>query len=299
MNMPSLSTLIVLDTLARTGSVRATASEVNLSQSAVSHKLRALENLLGFRIVEPKGRGITLTGEARRYVAAIRPGLASLREAHTDMDHAKGPLEIVVTSGFAATWLAPRLSDFLNRYPAISLKLRSATAGEVIEHFDIGIMYTDMPQPGSLPFFDVRFFPLCSPDFLHRLGMTTLDHITPDKLLHLNDQTDWKGWLGDQGVHITLDNQGILFTELLAMYAAAEAGLGLCLGDAVSAEGALRAGRLVRPFAYSIPAPASYWITPPPGGFTAPAAAFRDWIQTEVSSQVVPEETGIVQRKTP
>ncbi len=278
MSLPSISALSVLDALARTGSVRDTAATVHLSQSAVSHKLKALETRLGFRLTEAKGRGIILTGEAHRYVAAIRPALEILNEAHRGLDQAKGSLEITVTSGFAATWLAPRLADFLTRHPAISLKLRSVAAGEEVPESDLGVIFTDRPPPGSSHLFDVNFFPVCSPDFLHGHAPLSLDDVTPDMLMHLKSKNDWVEWLSLKGTPLKLKESGLVFTGLLAMYASAEAGLGLCLGDAVTSDHALRSGRLVRPFKDEIPARASYWIAPPPGGFSAPAVAFADWL---------------------
>ncbi len=279
MSLPPISALLVLDALARTGSVRATAAEVHLSQSAVSHKLKSLESQLGFSLTTAKGRGVALTSEARRYVAAIRPALALLHEAHNGLDQAKGTLEVAVTSGFAATWLAPRLSGFLNRYPAVSLKLRSVAVGEEVPDCDLAIIFTEDPPQGSKHLFDVNFFPVCSPDFLHKHGSLTPSQITPDMLLHLDTYADWAQWLEGMDQSPKLEGTGLIFTGLLAMYASAEAGMGLCLGDAVTSERALRAGRLLRVFDAKIPARAAYWITPPPGGFTAPAAAFVDWIQ--------------------
>lgn len=279
MSLPPIAALSVLDILARTGSVRDTAIAVHLSQSAVSHKLKSLETQLGFRLTEAKGRGVVLTSEARRYLAAVRPALTILHEAHAGLDQAQGNLEIAVTSGFAATWLAPRLAGFLERHPAISLKLRSVTAGEDAPHCDLGVVFTDQPPKGSTRLFDVTFFPVCSPDFLHRHAPLALDDVTPDMLMHLESKTDWTEWLSKQGIPLDLEAVGLNFTGLLAMYACAEAGMGLCLGDAVTSDHALRSGRLVRPFKEEIPVPASYWITPPPGGFTAPAAAFADWLR--------------------
>ena len=279
MNQPPIAALSVLDVLERTGSVRETAIAVHLSQSAVSHKLRSLEVQLGFRVTEAKGRGVVLTREARRYLAAVRPALAILQEAHSGLNQAQGSLEIAVTSGFAATWLAPRLSGFLERHPAISVKLRSVTVGEDVAHCDLGVVFTDHPPAGSARLFNITFFPVCSPDFLHRHAPLSLDDITPDMLMHLDTKADWAEWLSRQGKPLDLEGVGLEFTGLLAMYACAEAGLGLCLGDAVTSDHAVRSGRLVRPFKDEIPAPASYWITPPPGGFTAPATAFADWLR--------------------
>ncbi len=288
MNMPPLPSLNVLDVLARTGSVRATADEVRLSQSAVSHKLKALEATLGFRVTEAKGRGVVLTGEARRYVAAIRPALVLLREAHSGIDQAKGHLEVAVTSGFAVTWLAPRLADFLNRYPEVSFKLRSFAAGEDVADCDLGIVFTNTPPNGAIPLFDVTFFPVCSPAFMHKFQPLNAADITPDMLLHLEGPDDWAQWLGEQGVSVVPDQSGLTFTGLLAMYASAEAGMGLCLGDAVTSEHAVRAGRLIRPFPQEISARSSYWIAPGPGGFTAPALAFANWLQAGFTASKAP-----------
>lgn len=302
MNMPSLSALTVLDALARTGSVREAAKEVKLSQSAVSHKLKALETRLGFQLTRAKGRGVVLTGEARRYVEAIRPALAVLRAAHRGRDQARGSLDIAVSSGFAATWLASRLSGFLSGYPEVSLKLRSVAAGEKLPECDLGIVFTDQPPEGADHLQDVSFFPVCSPGFLSRNGPLTLSGFPSLPLLHLNTPRDWQLWLeahgevsdpgperGTQaglkpaGLTPDLATGGALFTGLLAMYAAAEAGLGLCLGDGVTCGNALRAGRLVRPFGLEHPARAAYWLTAPSAGLTAPAAAFADWLREEVA----------------
>jgi len=283
MNLPPLAALEMLDILARTGSVVATAAEVNLSQSAVSHKLRALEARLGFRLTEAQGRGLVLTGAAHRYVAAIRPALALLRDAHQGIGAPQGALDIAVTSGLAATWLAPRLGRFVGLYPEIALTLTSFAAGEEVPRADLWISFTDQPPPGAEPLLSVAFFPVCSPDFLYEAGGLSPENLRPDMLLHLDRGDDWARWLSVAGVTPAPGQQGLRFTGLLAMYAAAEAGLGICLGDGLTSARALSSGRLVRPFDTELPAPAGYWITPPPGGFGAPAAAFARWIKAEMA----------------
>ncbi len=283
MNLPPLSALVVLDALARTGSVRGAAQTVHLSQSAVSHKLKTLEATLGFRLTKTQGRGVALTSEAQRYVAAIRPALETLRDAHNGMGQAKGSLDIAVTSGFAATWLAPRLRDFHDRFPDISVRLRSVAMGEGIRFstapYDVAITFTDTPPENAEHLFEVKFFPVCSPDFLHRHPLKTPKDISSQMLLHLDSTADWQHWLEACGASSHLEHSGTGFTGVLAMYAAAEAGLGLCLGDAVTVDRALQTGRLLRPFPTEIAAPASYWLVPDLGGLTAPASAFCAWLR--------------------
>ncbi|MFK7943101.1 MAG: LysR substrate-binding domain-containing protein [Paracoccaceae bacterium] len=282
MNLPPLSALEVLETLARTGSISQTAREVHLSQSAISHKMRTLEAGLGFKLTKPRGRGVVLTAEARRYVAAIGPGLQALRDAHRGLGEAKGRLAVACSSGIAATWLSPRIGRFLNLYPEISLSLISVAAAEDVPDCDLFMQFTSTPPPGAQHLLDVVFFPVCSPDFLYASGGPSLSDLTPDMLLHLDNRKDWAAWLALAGSHVEPGTQGVMFTGLLAMYAAAEAGLGICLGDALTCGRSISTGRLVRPFPESLPPRAGYWITPPPGGLSVSSSAFVDWLRSDL-----------------
>ncbi len=298
MILPSLSAMEALDTLARTGSVTRTAEELNVSQSAISHKLKSLEARLGFALTEARGRRVVLTSAARRYVAAIRPALGALRDAHRGLGVARGPLDVAVVSGLAAPWLGPRIGRFLNAYPEISLTLRSVATGEAQADCDLSICFTDAPPPDAEHLLDVAFFPVCRPDFLSERGGLTLDRIEPGMLLHLHNRTDWARWLeaaggdlgplrveapGHKGRPPQQEQTGVLFTGLLAMYSAAEAGAGICLGDVLTCAISLNSGRLVRPFETEIPVPAGYWMVPAPGGLTAPASAFVEWLRAELA----------------
>lgn len=286
MNIPPLPALDALDTLARTGSVTRTAEHLSLSQSAVSHKLKALEARLGFALTETRGRSVVLTPEARRYVEAIRPALAALQQAHRGVGGTRGALEVAVTSGLAATWLVPRLRGFLSAYPEVSLTLRSVTTTEEPPSFDLWIGFSDAPPAAAERLQDVQFFPVCSPDFLYRREGLSPDSLDAADLLHLDNRTDWAAWLGAAHSSVLPGTSGLMFTGLLAMYAAAEAGLGMCLGDRLTCAHALASGRLVRPFETEIAARAGYWCLSGPGGPSAPAQAFADWVKVEIRQGV-------------
>lgn len=282
MSLPPLPALEMLDTLGRTASLRQTAEHLNLSQSAVSHKLKALEARLGFALTVPEGRGLRLTAEARRYVASIRPALAMLRAAQRDLGAARGALDVAVPSGLAATWLAHRLPDFLTQHPEITVTLRSLASTGIQPDCDVQIAFTEQPPDGAEALYTQTFFPVCSPQ---RVAGLRLDSLRPTDLLHLHRRSDWEAWLTRMGHPLELERNGHVFTGILAMYAAAEAGIGLCLGDALTCEAALRSGRLVRPFDGELQTRSSYWILPAPGGWTAPAAAFADWIRAAFAAE--------------
>ncbi|MFT3688460.1 LysR substrate-binding domain-containing protein [Paenirhodobacter sp.] len=223
-----------------------------------------------------------LTAQGRRYLAAVRPGLEALRAAHRGVAQARGPLEVACASGLAVTWLAPRLGGFLRGCPDVSLTLRSIAAEDPRAQADLTITFGPRPGPEAVHLLDVAFFPVAQPAFYEAEGRPAPGDLTPGMLLHLNNRDDWAGWLRAAGAEAQAASGGVRFQGLLAMYAAAEAGLGLCLGDSLTCGAALRAGRLIRPYAAEVRVPAGYWALPAAGGLTAPAAAFLDWIRREL-----------------
>ncbi|TMV74751.1 hypothetical protein FGG78_28875 [Thioclava sp. BHET1] len=148
---------------------------------------------------------------------------------------------------------------------------------------DLAIIFTATPPPGARHLLEVRFFPVCSPALFHEAGGLPLAQmLRPDLLLHLNNRSDWGAWLAEAGADPGFAGGGLHFSDLLALYAAAGAGLGLCLGDRITSDDALASGRLIRPYPQEIPARAGYWALPAQGGLTPPAAAFLDWLSAEM-----------------
>jgi LysR family glycine cleavage system transcriptional activator len=166
MNLPPLQSITALETLDRLGSVKATAEMLNLTQSAVSHKLKTLQAHLGFPLTVTHGRGVLLTSQARQYVSNIRPALQSLHDAHHTVSTASGQLIISCAPGFAAYWLAPRLSDFRHVFPEIELHLRTHRDSTHDTTADLNIRFTSVVS-GVEPLMQIHFFPVCSPAFAH------------------------------------------------------------------------------------------------------------------------------------
>lgn len=279
MNLPPTAALEALEALDQEGSVTGAASRLGLSQSAVSHKLRALEARLGFALTRPHGRGVVLTGQAQRYVEAVRPALDALRTAQVQADRAGGRLEVACASGFAATWLAPRIREFLRLHPEVTLRVRSTPAAGDGGTDDIAILFTDTPPEGARPLMEVAFFPVCSPAYFHGRGVPKAADLPGEGLLHLLDRSDWRDWLTMVGARAAAADVGTVFSDVLTMLAAAEAGQGICLGDALTCDAALGAGRLVRPYPEQIAVRAGYWIAPRHGAAGGAALAFIDWVE--------------------
>jgi LysR family glycine cleavage system transcriptional activator len=294
MTLPSLSALVALETLARTGSVTRTAAEMALTHSAVSHKLKGLERRLGFALTVPEGRGVALTPRARAYVAEIRPALEALTRAARPGPAAEGRLTVNVAPGFAAAWLCPRLGAFRALHPEVALRLNSPRG-----YGDLGRgeddLYITFARAGDLPaaarrLMDVAFFPVCAPALLHRGGgLARASDLGRETLLHLDGREDWTRWLRAAGAgDAAARGGGILFQDLQVMLAAALAGQGVALGDTLSTATHLESGRLARPFGYEVPAGRCYWLVPGRGGDSPQAAAFAGWLTAALGGQSRP-----------
>lgn len=282
MTLPSSSALEALAVLARTGSVTRTAEALALSHSAVSHKLKALEQTLGFTLTTPDGRGVALTPRARQYVEHIGPALDVIRRASTRGACASGPLTVNAAPGFAANWLCWRLTEFTTLHPEVHLRVNTPRGyGDVgRREDDLYITFareSDVPD-GAKRLLGVSFFPIAASSLLNERPLLQPADVLDHTLFHLDTREDWAAWLEAAGVAAGLPRPGIMFQDVQVMHAATQAGQGLSLGDTLTASAALERGQLIRPFTAEVAATREYFLVPGAGIRTAAAEAFEQWL---------------------
>ena len=131
---------------------------------------------------------------------------------------------------------------------------------------------------------ELEFTPLCSPTLLNRLdGISTPEALLQTTLLHLTDFNDWEAWLNLAGLPANAGQKGIRFSDMYLVYAAAMRSQGIAMGDEFICHQAMEEGLLVRPFDLAIRSPRSYYLVVPPEKAGNPAAAaFRDWLLSEI-----------------
>ena len=123
--LPSLNGLRAFEAAARHLNFTRAASELNVTQTAISHQIRRLEQELGVRLFLRRNRALELTAEARDYLPGIRAAFNDLRLA-TDRLTRRGHDNVLTVStlaSFAAKWLLPRLSDFQDSHPGIDVRI--------------------------------------------------------------------------------------------------------------------------------------------------------------------------------
>lgn len=283
--LPSLTALQALDRIERLGSVQAAAASLNLTPSAVSHRLRGLDAALGFPVTAAEGRGLALTPRARAFMSEARPALAALEGAAARAGAevaAVGPLLIAAPPGFAATWLAPRLADLRRTLPRAKITLATGPAPDA----DVEILFETTPPRGATRLMRPDFFPVASPGVATQgAGLRTAAGLKRRTLLHLFDRRDWRRWGEAAGAapgfvdKAAEDGRELMFRDANLLIAAAVAGQGVALGDPITCDGALKEGRLIAPFAAATPSERTYWLRLSPGA-THAAAACATWLRS-------------------
>src|SRR3954451_8737048 len=150
--LPSLNGLRAFDAAARHLSFTQAAAELNVTQTAISHQIKRLEQELRIRLFVRQNRALSLTPEASEYLPGIRAAFNDLRLAtdrllRQDDDHV---LTISTLASLAAKWLLPRLSAFQGAHPGIEVHIPPSTSWVDFKGggFDAAIRYGRGQWPG-------------------------------------------------------------------------------------------------------------------------------------------------------
>lgn len=127
--LPPLNALRVFDAAARHLSFTKAAEELFVTQAAVSHQIKSLEDFLGLKLFRRRNRSLLLTEEGQSYYLDIKEIFSSINEATRKLQarSAKGALTVSLPPSFAIQWLVPRLSGFNSAYPGIDVRIQAVT----------------------------------------------------------------------------------------------------------------------------------------------------------------------------
>jgi LysR family transcriptional regulator, glycine cleavage system transcriptional activator len=292
--LPPLNAVRAFEAAARHLSFTKAADELNVTQAAVSHQVKALEERLGVVLFRRLNRGLILTEAGASYLRELEDILDRLEQATERLraSEATGILTVSTGTSFASKWLVPRLQRFRDRRPDIDVRI---DADDSLTDFrrdnvDLAIRYGRGVYPGlsSTKLLQDIVFPVCSPQLLegpHPLREPSdLKHHT---LLHDKDVVeDWLTWLRTAGVTDVDPSRGPTFSHSAMLIEAAIAGQGVALGRRSMVARDLREGRLVQPFPLSLEAQFCYWIVCPESSAEKPKIAeFRAWLLDEAASE--------------
>ena len=277
-----LNGIKAFEAAARSGSFAGAGAELNVSAAAVSRMVHLLEQRLGVALFERKANRLAMTAAGRAYQSGLTPifdALASLT-AQVTASSSLRVLTIGVGPTFAMRWLIPRLTDFRKQEPDIDVRITTGGAAVPFgEDWSCGIKLGDGEWPGLVaePLFAGDLLPVCAPRLaapLKRPG----DLRAPSLLRVAHSPDDWPLWLKSAGV-ARVTARGPEFQYYGQALQAAVDGLGVAMGIRPYIDDDLAAGRLVAPFAMTVPKGMRWYLVY--RSFQTEQrdfAAFRRWI---------------------
>ena len=291
-NLPSLAALRAFEQAASLGSFKAAAAALNLSTSAVSHQIRALENELGVALFARHPGGVELTSDARQYLKSVRASLDQLQKATESIGgkRSRDLLRISLLSSLSTLWLIPLLDQFNAQYPGIDIEL--VDDGELADfgnnRVDAAIRY-DLKGRGQWrglvghPLIDEYVFPVCSPAYLERHPAVVESDWARHHQLLVNSRhpDEWEHWSAVASQDFSLTDHPsytIMDTSNMTLMAA-RSGLGVALGRTPFVDEMLRSNQLVRIHpAVQHRGSRHFLVYPPENANRHHLVTFREWL---------------------
>jgi LysR family transcriptional regulator, glycine cleavage system transcriptional activator len=296
--IPPIQCLLTFETLARLRSVTQAAEELCVTPSAVSHRVKQLEQIIGTKLF---GRAdFSLTTEGSEYLAHVRDGLATLQKfpgpAGQSGNPGKRKLRLAVTPTFARSILIPRLRQFTEAYPEIDLTLQVSIPllDVVAEDADLTIRF------GTGRYADVEHIclikdhvtPLASPAFVREHGPFETPQDLEGQNLLRSPLEPWRTWYAAHQLDWPEPVDGSQFNDIGLMCDAAAAGMGIALIRLKLGAPWLETGALVRlgshaVFANDIPSPHAHYLCWRTGAMDRwECAAFVEWLKQTCTSPI-------------
>lgn len=296
--LPSMKALRAFEAAARYLSFTKAADELNVTQAAISHRVKTLEQHLGVPLFHRFNRRLELTSAGQLYLPSLRNALDMLGAAADQFSvrKTKASIKVSVLLSLANKWLLPRLPRFREAHPGIDVLViaddRLVKFGR--DDADMAIRLGPGPYPGLRAdrLMDDEIIPMCSPALLRGPNplRTPLD-LKFHTLLHDtasfgDEPLGWTRWLELAGVTHVDSSLGPGFNLWGMLIDAAVAGQGVALARATLAQNDIEAGRLIQPFGPALPSKSAYWVVSLPSvAEQTNVRKFRDWLMSEVAGR--------------
>lgn len=291
--LPPLNALKAFEAAARHLSFTRAADELFVTQAAVSHQVKGLEEFLGVKLFIRRNRSLLLTPEGQTYFLELKEIFDHLVQATDRLKSAseRGSLTISLPPSFAILWFVPRLSRFREAYPEIDVRIRAVDEvdGSLTDDVDVAIYYGAGKWPGlkAYKLHNEYLLPVCSPLLLNgtkplREPKDLLNHT----LLHDETRNAWKDWFKLVGIDKNKGDNGPVFSHSNLALKAAVHGQGIALANNVLVKPEIDAGHLIQLFPEALPREKSFYLVCRDSqSEIGKIATFRNWLLKVVEEE--------------
>jgi len=291
--LPPLNALRAFEAGARHLSFTKAAEELHVTQAAVSHQVKALEEHLGYSLFKRLTRKLALTEEGRVLFPVVSEAFTRIAETADDLRDSgdSHTLTVSVTPAFGAKWLVYRLPKFWEKHPDIDLRVHHSIQVCNLRHddVDIAVRFGAGKWEGVATEFLLRvdYTPMCSPALLEGAHpLKCPDDLRHHTLLHEDDYDGWTQWLAVAGVTDVNPRRGPVMDDWTVLTQTAIDGGGVALGKPSMLARDLAEGRLVAPFDITMLTDLGYHLVYLPGALEREKVrVFRDFLMEEIAGE--------------
>lgn len=287
-HLPPLDTLIAFEAVARTGSFTRAASELCLTQSAVSKQIKVLEDHLSAPLFERRARGIALTQAGTAFNAIVEPMLESLlaNVLRLKSGHGSRNVSVICTHAVAQYWLFPRLLRFNEQHPELTVNIHASNeiSESVIADYDFGILYGHGRWRSLLAskLFDECIYPIVSAQ-RPLPAVHSLSELQALPLIQLDASAwnclDWHDWFNHQGVRYKAPADAVTFNQVNLVFDAVMQGMGVGLGWEFMARERIDSGQIRTVSDFVVHTGQADYLVHDKQVMPSPAAkVFADWL---------------------
>ena len=274
---PPLHAMVAFVYVVQHKSFKKAAEQLCVTPSAVSHRIRVLENWLGLDLLERSTRSIELTDAGMRCFSDLEQIIRRIEEfsKHRVIRQSKTTITIQTTDSFAARWLIPRLAHFDRLYPDIGIKLVTYDFRENLHssEADLGILfmceqsYAQAAKTNTVTLLGLeKIFPVCNPDMKHQLHSSDPAELAHCTLIHDDNLgVSWDNWneVAGQPQLSEQAKSGPHYNHSHLALRAAELGGGFALASNILVNSAIQKGLLVAPFEATVSMGCGYYLVQP------------------------------------
>ena len=271
------------------------AETLSVTQSAVSHQVRGLEEQLGEALFLRSGRSIRFTPFGARLHRAAADSLGEMRREIEKAQARDIDDELVIAAPptFTTLWLVPRFPELCERFPGVSISLRTMqypVPGKLPDA-DIVVQFGTRywPDRRVVPLVSTSYIPVCAPQWLQRRRDIVISDIGNETLIHDDNGEAWSSWLNAANAGELRAKNNIYVDKPIDALHLARQGVGLAVNDQIVTSHWLSTGDLIQAFDIVSPDYDSYYlVTPAEPEMTAAASQFEAWIRSLIGSRAMP-----------
>ena len=284
--IPSTAALISFEAAARHESFTKAALELSLTQGAICRQIASLEEFLSVELFRRSRRGVKLTEAGLSYSRRVATQLDAVERDTLSVMGQKGAnvIELAVVPTFGTQWLLPRLKDFQEQHPEVTVNLTNRTRPFLFADtdFDAAIYFGDADWSGteSHRLMGENPMPVCSPALRGPFMQLSAEQIADLPLLQQTTRPyAWRQWFNSQNLNVPRDMTGPRY-ELFSMLAqAAMHDMGIALIPPFLIQRELAEKRLVIANPQALSSIKAYYLMIPDRKVeSASLRAFRDWL---------------------